>query len=90
MALAIAPEIAPNIAEVISMLIFNAHLSFVYYTKKRQDVANLLSTGEENKGLSKGGGGDKNVAFLRRRRQSTFTGRGQSSYPNVSEIFLSL
>jgi hypothetical protein len=63
MALAIAPEIAPNIAEVISMLIFNAHLSFVYYTKKRQDVANLLSTGEENKGLSKGGGGIRMSPF---------------------------
>ena len=28
-------------------------LSVAYYTKKRQDVANYLSTSEENKGLSK-------------------------------------
>jgi len=28
-------------------------VSIVYYTKKRQGVANFLSTGDENKGMAK-------------------------------------
>jgi hypothetical protein len=32
---------------------FPEWISVAYYTKKRQDVANFLSTGEENSGLAK-------------------------------------
>jgi len=67
-----------SVAYGVSLIIKILSLSYsvVYYTKKRQDVANYLSTGEENTGLAKEGKMKRSPFYVESDRKTWFLSLG--------------